>query len=183
MNKKEIPQFKTKHGKILLENANAQRYDGKTVLMITMFQAPAIRDLMIPILLDNKVDVNIQDNRKNTALIFASQRGLTNIVKELITYGADVNIKGDNEKTALLYASREGHTDLVKLLLENGADQNIKDDCGNTPLSIAKSYKHDKIIKLLLDNDVVRNTNENQLNSTSTSNFAKITGKNTFVSP
>lgn len=146
MNKKKIPEFEYKNSQIWFENPDVIGLHGRTLLMNMIFENPA----SVPMLLKQKIDVNIQDDYKDTALIFASQKGLTNIVKELIVHGADINIKGNSDKTALLHATREGHTNVVKVLLENNANQKIKDDCGNTPLSIAKSYRRDEIIKLLL---------------------------------
>lgn len=57
-----------------------------------------------------------------TALILASDKGYTEVVKALLEAGTDVNIKSKNGNTVLIFASAEGHTEIVEALLEAGAE-------------------------------------------------------------
>ena len=51
-----------------------------------------------------------------TALLFASFKGHTEIVKALLAKGADVNMKNNNGDTALMVASEKGFAEIVRLL-------------------------------------------------------------------
>ena len=62
------------------------------------------------------IDINIQDEEGNTALMYASYKEHIEIVKELIKSGANVNIKDRKGKTALDYAREEEYDDIIKLL-------------------------------------------------------------------
>jgi len=61
-------------------------------------------------------DVNIQKEDGFTALMEASQKGHTEIVKMLIDTGAQVNIKNKYGTTPLMIASDKGHAEIVELL-------------------------------------------------------------------
>ncbi len=57
-----------------------------------------------------------------TALHWASQRGLTAIVEILIKAGSDVNLEDNLGYTPLALAAFEWHREIIKLLVLNGAD-------------------------------------------------------------
>ena len=48
-------------------------------------------------------NLDLQDNDRNTALIWASYRGYIDIVKELIKAGADWNLKDNDNNSDFLY--------------------------------------------------------------------------------
>jgi len=48
--------------------------------------------------------------------MIASKKGLKDIVKLLIKYGAIVNIRDNGGLTALKYAKNNGHNDIAELL-------------------------------------------------------------------
>ncbi len=108
--------------------------------------------------LDNGENINIQDIGKNTALIWASYRKYTEIVKLLLENpektSINVNIQDNGKNTALIWVSKKGHTEIVKLLLENpektNIDVNMRNIYGETALIIALYRKHTEIGKLLL---------------------------------
>ena len=69
-------------------------------------------------LLDCKgIDVNLQDDCGNTALMRASFRGYLDVVNRLLDCkGINVNLQDKCGRTALMEASRQGHLDIVKKL-------------------------------------------------------------------
>ena len=85
-------------------------------------------------LLNTSVDVNAQDNDQDeqgwSALMYAAQKGHTDIVLELLDGGADVNSVLDDKEygtprlndgwTALMLAAEGGHTETAKALIDEG---------------------------------------------------------------
>lgn len=93
--------------------------------------------------LSDGTDVNIKDEKGNTALLLASCNGHIDVVKFLLDKGANVNIKNDGYGfTAIMLASRGGHRDVVKLLLDTGAEVNMKNNDGFTALMRASREGH-----------------------------------------
>ena len=68
-------------------------------------------------------DVNVRNRWGETALLWASYVGHTEVVELLIEKGADINVLDNNGYTALMWASKKGHTEVVKLLKEAGAKE------------------------------------------------------------
>jgi ankyrin repeat protein len=115
--------------------------------------------------LDLGADPNISDVRGNTALITASSRGRTDVVRLLLERDADPNIRNRFGDIALIEASIKGHIDIVKLLLNNDADINIRDSYGWTALRMASSYGHIDIVIFLLDHGADPNIIDNDGNT------------------
>jgi len=122
---------------------------------------PDQRKVIVKLLIDSGANVNAFSSlngqeKLETALYYATQRGYIEIVKELLKAGADVNIG-----FSLLTASREGHTEIVRILLESGANVNIQNLTGNTALSLAINSNSEEIVKLLLQAGADPNTKSN----------------------
>ena len=104
------------------------------------------------------INPDIQDNREATALIKASMKGHTDIVRLLLEHGADSNYQtseGEGGRVALITASRFGETDIVRLLLKHGAKPDIQDAWGNTALMVTAMVTsidgHMDIARLLME--------------------------------
>jgi len=97
------------------------------------------------------VDVNAIDNSDRTALMRASEKGHTEIVKLLRKNGTDVNAKGEYGYTALMRASLVGDLEIVNILIEKGADINIRDRDGKTSLMVASELGNLEIAKVLVE--------------------------------
>jgi ankyrin repeat protein len=78
---------------------------------------------IINLLLDFGANVNAQDKTKKTALHYAVQKNLIEIVKRLIQLGADVDIKDKSGKSPIDYAT----TDEMRQLFKNIAIRSFKE--------------------------------------------------------
>lgn len=85
-------------------------------------------------------------DQSDLTLIWASQNGLTHMVKALLEKGANANAKNEKGVTPLMKASQNGHIASIKVLLEKGADVNAADKNGNTALQGAAN---DRVVELL----------------------------------
>lgn len=98
------------------------------------------------------INVNIQGNFGNTALILAVIAGRIEAVKLLLAApGIDVNIKSDYRMSALNYAADKMHNEIEELLLKSpGVDVNIQNQQGETALIWAVLRLNTKFLELLL---------------------------------
>lgn len=103
--------------------------------------------------LSGLVNINIRDDKGNTALIYAAKQGHIPLVEFLLTIDKiNVNAKNTNGYTALIMAVEDGRKNIVKLLLDNpNTNINIYDNYGNTALLQAIKNSHQDISKLLLE--------------------------------
>ena len=102
-----------------------------------------LKDVLETPILRLLLNVNIQNDYGDTALILSIREGHTELAAALIDAGADLNIQDNNGETALILSIREGHTDLAATLIEAGADVNIQDNYyGATALMRAVYEEH-----------------------------------------
>lgn len=85
------------------------------------------------------IDLDSQNSKGINALMYATDRNLTNIVKIILEKGGLPNLQDSGGDTALMRATRNENVDIVKLLLINGADPQIKDAQGLTAPEMTKS--------------------------------------------
>lgn len=95
-------------------------------------------------------DINGKGNRDVTALMKASQLGLEEIVRYLVSRGAKLDEKDQYGWSALMYAACEGHTEIVRFLFEsdpNGLkclyDEN---DHGENVIGVAYGNEHKGVV-------------------------------------
>ena len=107
---------------------------------------------LVGIFLDQGMDVNHLNGKKDTALLWAARWGHDKIVNSLLDRGADPEVKNDKGSTALYWAVRYEHVKTVELLLKKGkANPNTTRKLGLVaPLVIASAYGNNEIVKLLL---------------------------------
>ncbi len=89
------------------------------------------------LLLNNKANLEAQDQHGYTVFARAINDGKVDVVKWLLNKGVDVNAKNPYGNTALTQAAELGKVDVVKLLLNRGVDVNAKDPYGNTAYDLA----------------------------------------------
>lgn len=95
--------------------------------------------------------VDVRDENGQTVLMYASQQGEVNFVRELLKHSADVNAMDNDNWTPLLNACREGHAEVVAELLDSGAAIEHKDLGGWTALEWACYKGQTNCAKLLLE--------------------------------
>eukprot|EP00826_Nyctotherus_ovalis_P056477 TRINITY_DN7632_c0_g1_i3.p1 TRINITY_DN7632_c0_g1~~TRINITY_DN7632_c0_g1_i3.p1 ORF type:complete len:217 (-),score=51.48 TRINITY_DN7632_c0_g1_i3:146-796(-) len=104
----------------------------------------------IELCLSEKIDVNTQDQYKNSPLHMACANGFEEIVRILLKAGAKIDILNESKNTPLHWAAYNGHTGIVKLLLENGANPNFKNEFDRTPLDEAIMNEREDIVDMLI---------------------------------
>uniref|UniRef100_A0A7S3Z1A3 Uncharacterized protein n=1 Tax=Lotharella globosa TaxID=91324 RepID=A0A7S3Z1A3_9EUKA len=85
-----------------------------------------------------------------TMLSWASDRGYTSLLRQMIKWGGVVGTRDNSGETALVKASRNGHNDVVDALLRANADPNVPSKKGKTPLNCAAENGHEVIVQYLL---------------------------------
>jgi ankyrin repeat protein len=93
--------------------------------------------------------VDRKNNRGNTALILAVEKGQREIAELLLARGAQVNLKNNNGWAPLAYAAWNGHLGIAEMLLEKGAAVDAKDHVGWTPLMRSIVRRGDAMLLLL----------------------------------
>lgn len=96
-------------------------------------------------------DLDIKDQNGFSALHYASQNQLIEIVKTLLDNGAMVDIKDSDGNTPLckaIYYS-EGKGEVIKELLSHGANKNQKNNHGVSPLDLANMIANYDVKKFL----------------------------------
>uniref|UniRef100_A0A8C1GL45 Ankyrin 1, erythrocytic b n=1 Tax=Cyprinus carpio TaxID=7962 RepID=A0A8C1GL45_CYPCA len=99
----------------------------------------------------NGININISNQKGNTALHIAALAGQEKVVAELINYGANVNAQSQKGFSPLYMAAQENHLEVVKYLLEHGANQSLPTEDGFTPLAVALQQGHENVVALLIN--------------------------------
>jgi ankyrin repeat protein len=100
-------------------NINLQMDDGKTPLFLVAERKGERALDLVRRLLERGADPNIYIY--STPLHEASSRGLLEVARLLLSYGAKVDAKDWKDKTPFQVAASNGHHEITKLLLEHGA--------------------------------------------------------------
>ncbi|XDG08801.1 hypothetical protein ABKA04_008416 [Annulohypoxylon sp. FPYF3050] len=129
-------------------DASKQDYKGRNALH---YAASANRLEVIDVLLDKAaIDMNSGDEFGDTALIFAAQDGLEDMVDKLLARGANPAILNEEGSTALSSAAPSGYTSMAAKLLDHGEDINSVSFNGTTALYWAVSGGYEDTIQFLL---------------------------------
>lgn len=114
----------------------------------------------VDFLLANNAQVDAStEEKKRTALFFASKNGHMDVVKVLIAYVKEkktaqikpfINTSDTQGLTALHLASLNGHAELVAHLLMEGAEVNQQDQHKLTPIHLAAENGQAAVVKYLL---------------------------------
>ncbi len=127
---------------------NAAQATGETALMTCA--RGGVVDAVTP-LLARSVDVNVgESTHGQTALMWATWEGHTDVVRTLLEHGTDVDARTTTGYTALLFAAREGDSETTEALLEAGADVNAAAWDGTTALVVATIRRQTSHVAFLL---------------------------------
>jgi len=137
---------------------NTPYIDGEGEKHNLLFDAIMVENVEFALLLIEKgADIYHSDDKKVNTLLQASHRGLTDVVKALITkHTANgskedyVDAPSEDGITALTAASSEGHTECVKLLVDTKANVNAKDKDSTTSLMAASARGHFDVVSIIL---------------------------------
>ncbi|XP_031563358.1 transient receptor potential cation channel subfamily A member 1-like isoform X2 [Actinia tenebrosa] len=111
------------------------------------------------LLTEGKMDVNVVDVDKTTALHMAAQVGDHLSAELLLFHGIDIEAQDNDGFTAFHIAAREGNTKVLKTLLDTARSckmnttslLDIPDHYGNTCLHLAVKFGHCPATKLCID--------------------------------
>ena len=108
------------------------------------------KELCVNLLIENRADLRIRDNKGISVLTHAARIGNLNVVRNLAEHGASVHEKSSRGITPLYAAAINGHTTIVEFLLEQGVDIDVKLNDGETPLMAAVWNGQVEMVDLLL---------------------------------
>ena len=109
----------------------------------------------------SRIEVNFKNEKGQTALSLAAEKGHTEVVKLLLERDEVKVNPADNSHalTALGYATINGHTEMFKMLLErNEVNIHLKDFSkrrGLLSLARGRRRRHTEIVSLLLERDAI----------------------------
>lgn len=104
------------------------------------------------IYLKHKVDINLRDGKKSTALHWAAYNGSEEVVTYLLTLdGIRLNVRDEEGRTPMLVACEYGNTRIVRRLLMKGANRHIKNNEGKKAIDVARDQAFGSLVKILDD--------------------------------
>ena len=112
---------------VLLEHnagTNSPDYSGRTPLYSVIHNTLSMAQLeIVQRLLEHGADPNLCGDRDSHSVPLheASSRGLLQVARLLLSYGAKVDAKNGEGRTPFQVAASKGHHEITKLLLEHGA--------------------------------------------------------------
>jgi ankyrin repeat protein len=180
--------------KKLLKSKSETSYEEKQKILEGIIPVTSREDKnkihgIINFLIEKGVYLNEVDDLNRTALMYAIEKGLTDVAKLLIDKGVDLSLKSLDKETALMFAIKNGKGDIVMKLLSlisrkaysssfNGSDTvetfrnlniNAQNKDGNTALMLlalnAKLFDNANakiIVEMLINQDADINLKNNK---------------------
>jgi len=135
--------------------ADAVAEDGMTPLIRSVFGIITgdVTTEVCDTLLAHGADINaaLSDSGADglSALLFAANKEMPELVRYLVSKGADVTHQEAAGQTALMRAAGENDLESVKILIQAGADPDIESNAGETALSIAQEKENAEVAEYL----------------------------------
>ena len=108
------------------------------------------RNLLALHLINMGINIHLQNDREDNALIVAASTSNDDMVDILIERGIDVNFQNFYGDTALYMASHCGFLPIVEKLYNAGAILDLRDSCGRTALMSAVCMKQTTVVEFLI---------------------------------
>ncbi len=109
---------------------------------------------VIQLLIKKGADIHAQIHegsyKGETPLHWAMNRGLTSVVRLLISKGAKLDSPNHYGMRPLFWALNAGHYRLAERMIQKEADVHVKNKYSQTPLHLAVACRQTKIVKLLI---------------------------------
>ena len=99
---------------------------------------------------DNVIDVNLENNQKETPLFLAVNKNDINIVRDLVSKGADIKKRNKSDISPLMYCCKYNYQAIAEFLIKKGADVNEKNILGDTPVKLAQSNGNEELALKLI---------------------------------
>ncbi|MDR0193960.1 MAG: ankyrin repeat domain-containing protein [Myroides sp.] len=117
-----------------------------------LFDAIKKNDLIaVKQLVERGVNLEIQNVKGETPLMYAVYLKYNSIAKALIEAGANVNAQDKILNSPFLYAGAEGNLEIVQLSLKHGADFTVFNRYNGSALIPAAEKGHIEVVKLLVN--------------------------------
>ncbi|KAH9507422.1 hypothetical protein Btru_058043 [Bulinus truncatus] len=110
------------------------------------------------LLLKCKSNPNAVDKDGLNALLYASDKGCLEYLKDLKKFNADFNVSDVRGATALMLCAQWGHDDCLQFLLNEHPDVNIKDKNGETALIYASKQGRTTCVQHLMNSKANKNS-------------------------
>ncbi|EAT37242.1 AAEL010748-PA [Aedes aegypti] len=106
------------------------------------------------LLIENKLDVNVQNVHNQTALHKAAYNGYDEVVKLLLERQANASALDNLQQTPLFSAALAGHSSIVQLLIGKHPNLNSLNKRGWGAVHIAAINNHTDVVRILLSRKV-----------------------------
>lgn len=117
---------------------------------------------MVKMLLKYIKNIDARSNSGSTALHYACNFQMYDIVKILIEKGANQNIIDyENDFYPIFYSVIQNNVNITKLLIENGANPNYQDQTGNTIIHYCLINNHLEILDYVIDYYSIKSRSNN----------------------
>lgn len=134
----------------------------------------------VEVLVGKGADVNAQDQKGHTPLIFAATNGHTPVVKFLVGAGAHLDTTDSSGQTALMYACKRSFNETAAFLIESGADVNRQSKKTKvTALMLAAVWNNVELTEMLLESGADPNLTD--LRGRTAKTLAKAKGNSAIV--
>lgn len=138
--------------KLLWPNHEAKITDGLDISNNLLVASQYGYDEIILSLIQKGHDVNVENMRGSTPLIFASRAGYISTIEILLENGADIDHKCDKRAmSALMWALHYEQEAVARYLVQKGANIHDRNTKGWTPLMIASKHGYDAVVRLMIE--------------------------------
>lgn len=141
--------------KILAQNGadlNRTGFTNKDKSLPLMRAIEKSHEATATLLIELGADVNASNWDGKTALMKATYRNATGIIRALLEKGANVDAQAiRSRETALMFAAKRGHVEAATLLVKAHANVDLKDDLGRTAWNCARQDGHDRKLDAVLE--------------------------------